>query len=260
MHKPALKQPILFISDVHLGGFSKDENNRIETELIGLIDYCERNRIRLAILGDLFDYWMEYPNHTPRLGAKLLERFQEFNNQLGPTLYITGNHDNWTRDYLLQRGFYLEQEHQTFSLNGHKVMVLHGDGLANAEYNLARPFSHRLLRADSFVQVFQTIFPSQLGIAIMKYFSRLTRKMDWNSNKEEKLNMWAEQQLNKTDVDIILCGHDHIPRRKQFPFGTFINLGTFYKHRTMAFYNNNAISLVFWKPDKQSLIKFESTQ
>ncbi len=257
MDKPSLRQPILFISDVHLGGFSEADNNRIESELIALIDYCQHNEIRLAILGDLFDYWMEYPNHKPRLGDKLLDRFEDFNKELGPTLYITGNHDNWTREHLTKRGFYLEHEHQTFSINGHKLMALHGDGLSSSQYNLARPFLHRLIRADSFVNFFQTIFPSQMGIKIMKYFSRLTRKMDWGPQKEEKLNKWSEQQLNKSDIDIILCGHDHIPRRKQFPFGTFINLGTFYKHRTMAIYNNDAISLVSWEPASQSLNKFD---
>jgi UDP-2,3-diacylglucosamine pyrophosphatase LpxH len=257
MSNPALDQPLLFISDVHLGGFSAEENARIESELIGLIDYCQKNEIRLAILGDLFDYWMEYPNEIPALGEKLLNRFENFNKKSGPTLYITGNHDNWTRDHLPQRGFYLEHEQHTFSLNNQTIMTLHGDGLSNSDFNLKRPYMHQFLRSDSFVRFFQAIFPAQVGISVMKYFSRITRRMDWDSRKEEKLNRWSKNQLDKTDVDIILCGHDHIPRWKQFPFGTYINLGTFYEHKTMAFYNNNAISLVCWDPVNQSLNKFD---
>ncbi|NIU01308.1 MAG: hypothetical protein GWN62_08805, partial [Aliifodinibius sp.] len=99
--------PLLFISDVHLGGFSDNKNERIESELIQLINYCQRNDIHLAVLGDLFDYWMEYPDFVPNLGRKLLDRFESFNKELGPTLYITGNHDNWTRNHLEDRGFYL---------------------------------------------------------------------------------------------------------------------------------------------------------
>lgn len=254
------EQPLLFISDVHLGGFSKEENARIESELIQLINYCQRNEIRLAVLGDLFDYWMEYPNHIPKLGARLLDRFEDFNQALGPTLYLTGNHDNWTRDHLTERGFYLEHEQQTFSINGETVMALHGDGLSNPEYELARPTMHRLLRSDSFVDLFQRIFPAKVGISIMKYFSRITRRMDWDPQKEERLNEWSKRLLDKSEVDIVLCGHDHIPRRKQFPFGTYINLGTFYEHRTMAYYNKGAISLVFWEPNTQSLNKFEQVR
>ena len=60
-----------------------------------------------------------------------------------------------------------------------------------------------------------------------------------------------------SDIEVILTGHDHIPRRKQFPFGTYINLGTFYNHQTMVYYNNDGFSLVCWRPELQTLKKFE---
>ena len=82
--------------------------------------------------------------------------------------------------------------------------------------------------------------------------------MDCDPEKDKKLNTWARQILEKKDINVIICGHDHVPRRKQFGFGTYINLGTFYKHRTMAYYNNNAISLVSWMPQLQTLEPFEN--
>lgn len=259
MDSPALQLPLLFISDVHLGGFSDAKNERIESELIQLINYCQRNDIRLAVLGDLFDYWMEYPGFVPKLGKKLLDRFEDFNTQLGPTLYITGNHDNWTREHLKDRGFYLIHEQYQFSKEDKTILTLHGDGLTDPGYRLKRPLMHRLLRSQKFVKLFQTVFPPQTGNTIMKYFSRVTRKMDWDTRKEEQLNKWAKHLLKNSDVEVILTGHDHIPRRKQFPFGTYINLGTFYKHQTMAFYNNDGISLVCWEPELQTLKQFETS-
>lgn len=257
MDNPVLQQPILFISDVHLGGFSDNENQRIENELIELLNYCQCHQIHLAILGDLFDYWMEYPKYIPELGEKLLDRFEEFNKALGPTLFITGNHDNWTREHLLQRGFFLEHEHALFTINNLKMMALHGDGLSDPTLKLERPLMHRLIRSAPFVRFYQTLFPPRVGITIMKYFSRFTRNLE-ETDKAAKLNQWARRQLETTEVDILLCGHDHIPRRKQFSFGTYINLGTFYTHRTMAFYNNESISLVCWEPDTQSLKTIET--
>ena len=259
MDAPALTPPLLFISDVHLGGFSASKNIHIKSEFIQLINYCQRNDIRIAILGDLFDYWMEYPNFVPTLGKSLLDRFEDFNNQLGPTLYITGNHDNWTRNHLIDRGFYLIHEQYQFTLKDKQILTLHGDGLTDPSFNIARPLLHRFLRSPSFVDIFQTIFPPKMGIKIMKTFSRITRTMDWNPQKENKLNSWAKIQLKHDEHDIILCGHDHIPRRKQFPFGTYINLGTFYNHHTMAFYNNNEINLVCWEADTQTLKQFKTT-
>jgi len=259
MDSPVLQPPLLFISDVHLGGFSDNKNERIESELIQLINYCQRNDIHLAVLGDLFDYWMEYPDFVPNLGRKLLDRFESFNKELGPTLYITGNHDNWTRNHLKERGFYLIHEQYQFNTDDKEILTLHGDGLNDPKYNLKRPLMHQLLRSQLFVRLFQTIFPPRTGNIIMKYFSRITRKMDWETRKEEQLNDWAKYQLKNSDVDLILSGHDHIPRRKQFPFGTYINLGTFYNHRTMVYYNNDGISLVYWKPELQTLQPFETS-
>lgn len=259
MDTPAIQQPILFISDAHLGGFSEAENTRIESELIQLINYCQRNSIRLAVLGDLFDYWMEYPDYVPNIGQRLLTRFQAFNQKLGPTLFITGNHDNWTRSRFEECGFYLVHETHRFDIHGQTVLALHGDGLNDRSYNLQRPLLHKILRNKTFVRIFQTILPPTAGITIMKYYSRFTRNLDWDPYKEEKLNRWAREQLKKNEIEVILCGHDHIPRQKQFPFGTFINLGTFYQHRTLAFYNNNTISLVCWEPHRQVLKQLESS-
>ncbi|MGD8426085.1 MAG: metallophosphoesterase family protein [Balneolaceae bacterium] len=259
MAQPTFEQPMLFLSDVHLGGFSEPENERIESELIQLINYCHRNEIRIAILGDLFDYWMEYPGYVPEIGKNLLNRFEAFNNDLGPTLFVTGNHDNWTRGHLKKRGFHLEHEHYLFTISNKKIMTLHGDGLSEKNHNLSRPILHRMLRNEKFIHFYQRLLPPKAGIKMMKYFSRFTRFMERESSRTEKLNTWAEEQLRKTNTDIILCGHDHQPRRKQFPFGTYINLGTFYSHKTMAYCNNNAISLVCWEPVQQSLKQFDKT-
>src|SRR5699024_10075148 len=117
---------------------SEKENKRIESELIQLIDYCEQEGIHIAILGDLFDYWMEYPDKIPTIGKDLLARFYDFNQKMGPSLYITGNHDNWTHRHFQNSGFYVEHEHYFCSLNDSKVMLLHGDGLSDRNQQLPR--------------------------------------------------------------------------------------------------------------------------
>lgn len=258
MKEPNLEQPILFVSDAHLGGFSEEENHRIETELIQLIDYCQQKQIQIALLGDLFDYWMEYPQYVPSLGERILERFEEFNTQMGPSLYITGNHDNWTNNHLLQRGFYLEHEQFLCAMNNKNVMLLHGDGLTDSSHGLQRPRSHKLLRNDHFIKLYQTILPPEWGLTVMKHYSRFSRMFLSAHPDIKKLNDWACRMLKNSPVDIIISGHDHVPRRKQFSFGTYINLGTFYKHRTMALYNKNTLSLVLWEPARKALEPFDS--
>lgn len=258
MDEPNLKPPVLFISDAHLGGFSEAENARIEKELIQLIDYCQDNGIRLVVLGDLFDYWMEFPDYIPPLGEALLRRFRRYNRQLGPTLFISGNHDNWTRGHLEACGFYVEPEYVIVRLQNRRCLLLHGDGLRNGAFDLKRPLMHRMLRHPLFIRYYQQVLSPRLGLRLMKYFSRFNRWMDRDRDYAAPLNRWAEELLEDAPLDFIICGHDHVPRRKHFSFGSYINLGTFFKHRTMAFYNNGAVSLVHWKPDTCSLKPVDS--
>lgn len=257
MKELTLSAPLLFISDAHLGGFSDTENARIESELIQLINYCQRHDIRIAVLGDLFDYWMEFPDYVPSLGRQLLNRFEEYNQALGPSLYITGNHDNWTRGHLSDRGFRVVSEYVKITLEGKKILLLHGDGLADASFGLPRPFLHRLLRRSNFIKLYQRVLSPRAGLQLMKLFSKFNRWISSHEDNRAVLSGWARQQLQQSELDFVISGHDHIPRRKHFPFGSYINLGTFYEHRTMAFCNKNSVDLVFWETGTQSLQPFD---
>lgn len=237
---------ILFISDVHLGGFQEVQNKDLENELIHLIDFCEQNKYKIYILGDLFDYWMEYPGHTPGIAKASQERFKAYNSNTGTTLYITGNHDNWTNGYFESLGFDIEKNYRYLQKEGKNILMLHGDGLDDPSLQLPRPLLHRFLRHPAFVKLYQAMLPPKTGLKAMKIFSRWTRSRENLESEKKVLNKWAENLLQKTDTDIIICGHDHFPRILNFDFGTFINLGTFYQHKTIATYNNGKFSLVVW--------------
>jgi len=258
MSSPSLTPPLLFISDIHLGGFSKEENKRIEDELIQLVNYCREKEIQLIILGDLFDYWMAYPDETPNVGAKLLDVLEGYNNDFEFTPFVTGNHDYWTGKHLKKRGLSIYHDEFEFSVMDSHFLALHGDGLKNPDLNLPHPKLHQFLQSDWFIKLYQQIFPAKIGISLMKYFSRLTRLFDANNDdKARYLNSWAKRTLNDSDFDFIISGHDHIPRKKHFAFGTYINLGTFYRHRTVSLHNDQSLSIRVWNPQAQTLNPFE---
>ena len=50
----------LFLADVHLGGSILMGEN-YEKGLCSLINYAAQKKIQLYLLGDVFDYWMEFP-------------------------------------------------------------------------------------------------------------------------------------------------------------------------------------------------------
>lgn len=258
-HLPA-SQKILFISDVHLGAFTMQKNQQLETDLIKLISYAEEQSFQIALLGDLFDYWIEYPGFTPSLGEKLLRRFQAFNQNNKGTLFITGNHDNWTLGHFTGLGFDVEPDSRILHINGQKILLLHGDATGNDISNLTRPVLHRIIRNELFLKIYRAVLPPRAGLKVMQKFSQFTRLIGGNTDNLNPLDNWTKKVLNQSDIDYIICGHDHSPRCLNYNFGTYFNAGAFCNHKTMVAYNNGRFELVNWNSGNQELIPFQNQE
>lgn len=238
---------MLFLSDVHLGALSDAENSNLENEIIQIINFCESNNYTIHILGDLFDYWMEFPNYIPPLGKKLLNRFTEYHKTKTGGLFITGNHDYWTKEHFRDCGFDVEYEYRLLNKDNKSFFLTHGDGISDSRYLLERPLLHRILRNSGFVKLFQTIFSGATGNHVMKTFSELTRNnRDLNT---KRLSEWAKNTLKTHSFDYIITGHDHVPRKETFSSGTYINTGAFYLYKSAAIYNKGVVNLVTWDND-----------
>ncbi|HBX66871.1 MAG TPA: hypothetical protein DEG32_12240 [Balneolaceae bacterium] len=92
----------------------------------------------------------------------------------------------------------------------------------------------------------------------MKMFSSLTRRRNYVN--PEPLNRQAKKIFQRHNLDYILSGHDHVPRVETFPRGSYINLGTFFNHRTLALYNKDGMKLVKWKATSKNFVPFEGTK
>ena len=245
--------PMIFISDVHIGAFAPEKEQEIEQDLIHLIDFAEGHGYQISILGDLFDYWMEYPHHYPSVGQPVLERFQKFNQKAQPAIYITGNHDNWIDHHFDDLGFDVESEFRVLNFGGKRTLILHGDGVADKNIQLPRPLFHRLLRNPYFVTLYKFVFPPSLGIGLTKWFSRTSRSILLREEKKctVTIDQWAEKLLQNKQYDTIICGHHHYPRYRNINEGLYVNLGNFFDKRTIAVYNNGEFNLVKWNgPNK----------
>lgn len=244
---------IIFLSDVHLGAFSDDFNRKLEQDVIELIDYADENGYSIKILGDFFDYWMEYPRKVPELGKHVLQRFESFHQKNPATLFITGNHDNWVNNHFSELGFDVEMNYRMLKLDDHRVLLHHGDGISDPALNLPRPLMHRLLRNGKFVKLYQKLFPPAVGLHLMRKFADFSRKFE--KNDPHPLNEWSQTYLRNSEINVIICGHDHIPRVETFPGGMYINLGTFFDHKTVGIYNNGNFQLVEWNDQDMRNLK-----
>ncbi len=251
---------ILFLSDVHLGAWPDEKNRDMENHLILLIDYCEQHELEIVILGDFFDFWMEYPGNTvPPLGQKVLRRFHDFHKQTNShTLYVTGNHDNWTNGYLRNLGFDLEHEYRIVEESTVSMMVLHGDGLKDPEMQLPRPAMHRFLRNSYFIRMYQKILPPRFGWMGMQLFSRSSRKSgkrNRNSDRRAILDTWARNRVMSDDrVQAIVYGHHHKPVLWKQNGLTCMNCGCFGTDYSLGLYANSTFELVTWDVDSKTLV------
>lgn len=250
----------LFICDVHLGGFDAQTNRQIERDLIRLIDYAESRNMRLWILGDLFDYWMEYPGHTPDVGSPVISRLARHIQTHGPLLYITGNHDCWTLDHFPRLGFDVEHEMRRIELNGCRTLLLHGDGLADPATRFPRPVLHRVLKNPYFLKVYRTLLPPRAGIALTRWFSRVKRmtRRDHRSS-DRALREWAHRQLRDDAADAVVCGHHHNPVIQRLGDKIYLNPGNFFKDRMAGFYTNQQFQLVQWFGADNKLITINTS-
>ncbi len=248
----------LFISDVHLGAFDPEKEQEIESDLVALIEYAKRKKARLYILGDLFDYWMEFQNSSvrPTIGLKTLDSFKNYHENVESSLFITGNHDNWTLGYFTKIGFDVESEYRSIELFGKKLFLMHGDGHFKSNEKLNRPFMHRVLRNPFFLKLYRNLLPNSIALSVMKQFSDTTRKL--NHRNPIPLNTNAEYILDSGTAEIVITGHDHIPRLETFNSGLYINLGTFFQHRTLVRGINGVLSLVQWDAQNQTFNDFKS--
>lgn len=248
----------LFVSDVHIGAFSGKKALEIENRLLSLIQYAIDHKARLYILGDLFDYWMEYPsyNYVPEIGKTILNKFEEYNKSVASAIFVTGNHDNWTFGHFAERGFDVESKYRKLSINDSKVLIMHGDGKVGKRDDILRPAFHKFLRNPTFTNIYQKIFPPNIGVGIMKNFSGFSARN--NFRNPTPLNNHARDILSSEPIDYLLCGHDHIPRVGTYTGGTYINLGTFYEHKTLVRYINNEFQLVIWLEDSKEFVPYGS--
>lgn len=239
---------ILFLSDLHLGGFTDDINKQLEDVFVNLINTIQKEQTQLVILGDLLDYYMQYGSEVPEYARRIFGHLEEFNKSSPyQSIYVTGNHDNWDEGCLQSIGFDVEHEYRIVEIDGKKVLLAHGDGLTDPVFKFSRPIFHRLLRNPYFVKVYRSVTTLESGNRVMKKFSQLNRH--FSSEKEpdtSRIDKWAESMLKSGVADIVICGHHHYIRFTNYKDGLYINTGAFFKQFCCAKYTNNMFQLVKW--------------
>jgi len=238
MEVPAGKK-IYFLSDFHLGAPDYQSSLQREKKIVSFLDAIRPDAAAIFIVGDMFDFWFEYKQVTPKGYVRLLGKLAEITDAGIPVHFFVGNHDMWMRGYFekeLNIPVYFEPK--TFEWNGKKFFIGHGDGLGPGDHGyklMKKVFRNKICQA-----LFGFLHPS-LGIGLANYFSRKSREKTGNSDEvflgEEKewLVIFSRGMLKKEHVDYFIFGHRHLPINITLqPDSHYINLGDWINNFTYA--------------------------
>lgn len=237
---------VYFISDAHLGLGTKDEERAKEDRLIVFLGSIRKDATQLFILGDLFDAWIEYRTVIPKGFHRILTSLHELVRSGVAVHYLVGNHDFWIRNYFSEE-LGMRTYHMPFDvlIDGKKVFVHHGDGLAKKDsgYRILK----KVINNRFSIWLYSWVHPD-VGIALARSSSRKSRGYTSTKEygKEDGMMEFSRRKIEE-GFDIVVMGHRHEPVCKEFGRGQYVNLGDWIRHNTYAVMENGRMELKQWQ-------------
>ncbi len=245
---------IVFLSDVHYGRGSYEDDRRMEEELITCLRHLERRVDALYLLGDIYDCYIEYEHLIPKGLPRLQALIAEWTSAGVPVTYLVGNHDPWHREYFSRElGVDLQDGPIRRRLQGHDVYLAHGDGIAPSKplYRVLKP----LLRNPILVALYRTLLPAAVGMGLGRWYSRTFAEDTPDPNVVEELRAHAHRTLESTKSNLAIMGHSHHPETTRWEAGTYVNCGSWYFDRTLTILDSRGVSLQQWNGNQTLLVE-----
>lgn len=217
-------RPAYFISDLHLGARYRQLRPGREESLLRFLRGPAREASHLIILGDLFEFWMEYRSYVPKGHFRVLAALEELVRGGVEVHYLAGNHDfnlgGFFREHL---GIQVHPEEVLIELQGKRLLLMHGDGLPESDgrYRIMR----RIFRHPASNFLFRLLHPDW-GMGLAHLLSGLSR--DQHRNRPRKMPEYeaaGRALLTRSGCDIVMHGHTHAAFVKEVPEGVYVNSG-----------------------------------
>lgn len=239
---------IYFASDNHLGAPTMAESRPRELKFVSWLDSVKHDAQAIFLLGDLFDFWMEYKTVIPKGFTRTLGKLAEISDSGIPIYYFVGNHDLWMNGYF-EEELQIPVFHrpQTFSINNRIFLIGHGDGLGPGDKGYKRmkkvftnPFAkwlYRWLHPDWGVRLAQHLSVKNKVISGEEDTTFLGEEGEW-------LIQYAKRKLESDHYDYFVFGHRHLPLEIELtPDSKYVNLGDWITFYTYGEFNGDQLVL-----------------
>lgn len=250
---------IYFLSDAHLGSLAIERSWAHQKKVIDMLEEMSKDAVSIYMLGDMFDFWMEYFVHD-----KQKRQYHPFCKEIRKLIkkgihvhFFTGNHDLWTFGGLAQlTGAEIHDEPCTILRYGKAIYLAHGDGLLprnweslypkNVQKQIKRFMRLRSIFRNPTLQILFRCLPPKVGNwfgynwAKRSRLKELANPCPYKGEDKEELVLFAkDQEKQHNHRDYYIFGHRHIDLDLQITKDSrVVILGDCFKQFTYAKLDN----------------------
>jgi len=247
-NSPVSANALYFIADAHLGNRHHRQATPSRERLYAFWRSIGRPGNTLYILGDLFDFWFEWPEAIPQRHFQTLVELRRLVEAGVEVHLLPGNHDFHFGPVLRSEvGVQTHPEPHRFEWGGKRWLVRHGDGLNPDDHSYLR--LKRVLRNPLNIALYR-LLPPALGMAIADFVSSRSsrRQTPPPSIQLQHMERYAGRQLQE-GIDFVVMGHIHYPTRGGADQGQWVILGDWINQFSYACFDGNALQLKEFSPD-----------
>ena len=219
-----------FTADVHLG-MTEDPEGLRQQSFVDFLHSLPEGAKELHLLGDIFDFWLEYKDVVPRGYVRVLAALAELVERGVKVFFYPGNHDWWVTDYF-EKELGVRIVHDGWSvmeIDGRRICVGHGDAPGASDFRSR--FFFWLFRNRFLIAGLKTLHP--------RFVFWLARK--WTASSRSKHSKYVKRMghdVTKTGIyrfaddlgrkrtkagepgiDLYIFGHIHTAARVPVPSG-----------------------------------------
>lgn len=216
-----------FASDVHIGldieGHSAVRREQIFIKWLSEVekeltpDNNNSKKGALFLVGDIFDFWLEYKSVVPKQYIRVVSKLAEMSSEGIEIHFFKGNHDTWTLGFFEKElGIIVHDNIFRTTLCGKNIVMAHGHGVNIKDSKLSYKILYTIFNSKIVYKIYRTLVHPDLSSWFGNLWSSSSRKSknishEFNYENEPAVKFAKEELERNPDIDYFIMGHLHTP-------------------------------------------------
>ncbi len=236
--------PVYFIADSHLGVESLREETAKKDDLLALLEWLRGRASRVYLVGDIFDFWFEYPYPVRPRYEDVLSTLAGLSAAGTRVDFLGGNHDYWAgRRFAALTGACVHRSPIERIHFDRRIYVAHGDGLPRGDWGYRA--LKAVLRNPVAIGAFSLI-PPRAGAALARWASGLSVITEDRVERAIPPMLEFMQAKLEEGFDAVVVGHVHRQMIRRWNSGTGVVVGDWMSARSVVELGSDGFRALAW--------------